>query len=140
MPEQLAYLQLMRTAAVLSQEIGALVAAHGLSAKQHSALRAARRGGALGLTVGEIRAEMTDPQADVTRLLDRLARDGHVRRAPDPEDRRVVRVALTEAGAALLAAVEDPMLRAHSDQFGHLSLAELDLLVELLKKARLKPS
>ena len=47
-------------------------------------------------------------QPTMTKLLDRMVRDGLVARAPDARDRRVVRVALTpegEARAAGLAAV-----------------------------------
>ena len=39
--------------------------------------------------------------ATVTRHLDRLERDGLVRRSRDPEDRRQISVALTPAGKAL---------------------------------------
>ena len=42
-------------------------------------------------------------QPTMTKLLDRMARDGLVARAPDARDRRVVRVALTPAGAAKAA-------------------------------------
>jgi DNA-binding MarR family transcriptional regulator len=40
-------------------------------------------------------------QPTMTRLLDRMARDGLVHRLPDPADRRATRVALTEAGREL---------------------------------------
>jgi MarR family transcriptional regulator, organic hydroperoxide resistance regulator len=42
-------------------------------------------------------------QPTMTKLLDRMARDGLVTRAPDPRDRRVVRVALTPEGRAKAA-------------------------------------
>ena len=49
-------------------------------------------------------------QPTMTKLLDRMARDGLVARAPDARDRRVVRVALTPEGEAkaaeLVAAAE----------------------------------
>ena len=49
-------------------------------------------------------------QPTMTKLLDRMAREGLVTRAPDARDRRVVRVALTPEGEAkaaeLLAAAE----------------------------------
>ncbi len=49
-------------------------------------------------------------QPTTTKLLDRMARDGLVARAPDARDRRIVRVVLTpegEARAAELAAVAE---------------------------------
>ncbi len=49
-------------------------------------------------------------QPTMTKLLDRMARDGLVARAPDARDRRVIRVALTPDGEAraaeLVAAAE----------------------------------
>ena len=42
-------------------------------------------------------------QPTMTKLLDRMVRDGLVARAPDARDRRVVRVALTPRGETLAA-------------------------------------
>ncbi len=61
-----------------------------------------------GQTVTALAAASLLQQPTMTKLLDRMARDGLVARAPDARDRRVVRVALTpegEAKAAELAAV-----------------------------------
>jgi DNA-binding MarR family transcriptional regulator len=38
----------------------------------------------------------------MSRFVDRLARDGHVRREPDPDDRRALQVTITREGRALL--------------------------------------
>lgn len=37
----------------------------------------------------------------LTSMLDRLERSGHIRRVPDPADRRAVRICLTESAEAL---------------------------------------
>lgn len=37
----------------------------------------------------------------LTSMLDRLERSGHIRREPDPDDRRAVRICLTESAEAL---------------------------------------
>ncbi|MCO6414713.1 MarR family transcriptional regulator [Siccirubricoccus sp. KC 17139] len=42
-------------------------------------------------------------QPTMTKLLDRMVRDGLVRRAQDPRDRRVVRIGLTPRGEAIVA-------------------------------------
>ena len=63
-----------------------------------------------GLTVTGLAEACLLQQPTMTKLLDRMARDGLVARAPDPRDRRVVRVGLTrdgEAKAAELAAVAE---------------------------------
>lgn len=135
-PEQQAYLNLIRTAEVLGQRVSDLMSGHGISGKQYNVLRAIRRGGKGGLSISQISEQMTDPRADVTRLLDRLVRDGLVDRQPDEADRRVVRTYLTEAGANLLQSLDEPLLATHKDQFGHLSKAEIEQLTDLLRKTR----
>ncbi|MFF9071460.1 MarR family winged helix-turn-helix transcriptional regulator [Streptomyces sp. NPDC014872] len=61
-----------------------------------------------------------DPST-VTKMLQRLEQAGHVRRSPDPDDRRAVLVEATEESCALHAAVG----RAWTDLEG-LTLAGLD--------------
>ena len=56
-----------------------------------------------GLTVTGLAEACLLQQPAMTKLLDRMARDGLVARAPDPRDRRVVRVALTPDGQAKAA-------------------------------------
>lgn len=135
-PAQQAYENLVRTAQVLGQDVTDLMSNHGISAKQYNVLRAIRRGGEGGLSVSQISEQMTDPRADVTRLMDRLVRDGLVDRQPDAADRRVVRTFLTEAGRALLQAIDAPLIATHRAQFAALSDAELSTLITLLRKAR----
>ncbi len=56
-----------------------------------------------GQTVTALAAASLLQQPTTTKLLDRMARDGLVARAPDARDRRVVRVALTPEGEAKAA-------------------------------------
>ncbi|NJM35501.1 MAG: MarR family transcriptional regulator [Rhodomicrobium sp.] len=136
-PEQQAYLQIVRTGEVLSGDVSALLAEFGLSGKQYNVLRALRRGGEDGLTAAQIGSQMTDPGADVTRLVDRLVREGLVERRHGEQDRRVVRSVLTKKGQALLAEIDAPLIEAHKTQLGHMSHEELATLAALVKKARL---
>lgn len=53
------------------------------------------------LTAGEIRDRLLVKGPTVTGVLDNLVRAGHVKRAPDPSDRRRVLVELTEKGRRL---------------------------------------
>jgi DNA-binding MarR family transcriptional regulator len=134
LPGQEAYLYLVRAAEVLSGPVADLFEAHGLSGKQYNALRSIRRAGSAGATVNEIRQQMTDPRADVTRLIDRLERDGLVRRKHDRADRRIVRVILSESGTKLLADIDEPLLAIHRSQFSHLKAEELETLKSLLRR------
>jgi DNA-binding MarR family transcriptional regulator len=53
-------------------------------------------------STGELAEEMHIRPATLTGLADRLESKSLIRRWPDPTDRRVVRVGLTDAGTALL--------------------------------------
>lgn len=79
---------------------------HGLNRTDVRALvaimDAARRGTAL--TAGALGSAVDLRSASVTALVDRLERVGHVRRVPDPEDRR--RVSLEMSDAAMAAGAE----------------------------------
>jgi DNA-binding MarR family transcriptional regulator len=72
-----------------------------LSASAATALGTLERSGPLRLTA-LARAEHISQPA-MTQLVGRLQRAGLVERTPDPADRRVVRVGITEAGLVALA-------------------------------------
>ncbi len=63
-----------------------------------------------GLTVTGLAEACLLQQPTMTKLLDRMVRDGMVARAPDARDRRVIRITLTPEGQAkaaeLVAAAE----------------------------------
>jgi len=54
-----------------------------------------------GATQTALAASTGRDKGGVTRLLDRMVRDGLVERRPDPADRRVARIHLTPEGRAL---------------------------------------
>jgi DNA-binding MarR family transcriptional regulator len=134
-PEQEAALNLMRTADWLALAFGRLFRAHGLSAPQYNVLRILRGEGA-PLPSLEIAARMVTGVPDITRLIDRLEGAGLVARRRCEEDRRVVYVALTDAGTAALAALDEPVLALHRTLLGHLGRDDLQALSRLLESAR----
>jgi DNA-binding MarR family transcriptional regulator len=79
---------------------------------------------------------MVTREPDVTRLLDRLEKDGLVGRVRSDTDRRVVRISITKAGRSLLAELDEPMRQIHRDSLGHLTRAEIREMNRLLVKAR----
>lgn len=134
--EQEVYLNLVRTAEELRLRLVELLNGFGLSGKQYNVLRAIRRGGPEGETPSGIGAQMAEPRADVTRLIDRLERDGLILRQHDKQDRRVVRVLLSERGRTLLADIDEPIRRLHRQQFVHMHPSDLRELSRLLVLAR----
>ncbi|WP_435187125.1 MarR family winged helix-turn-helix transcriptional regulator [Streptomyces sp. bgisy126] len=81
-----------------------------------------------------------DPST-VTKMLQRLEQSGHVRRGPDPADRRAVLVEATGKGQALRTGVEDVWRDLEALSLGGLSPADgaelarlLDLVAENLRE------
>ncbi|AEM83780.1 MarR family winged helix-turn-helix transcriptional regulator [Streptomyces violaceusniger] len=68
----------------------------------------------------------------VTTLVDALEAHGSVRRVPDPSNRRVVRIKLTDAGRATLRALREARRAAAEDILAPLSDQQRDALGELL--------
>ena len=58
------------------------------------------------LTMGELSHALSVPLSTATRMVDWLVSNGYIQRLPDPDDRRIVRVALTEKGQKLHQIIE----------------------------------
>ncbi|HUC86951.1 MAG TPA: MarR family transcriptional regulator [Candidatus Saccharimonadales bacterium] len=57
-------------------------------------------------TMGELAEEMNISLPSATALVDRLVRSGWVERQPDPTDRRIIRLTITEHGGKLCEAMQ----------------------------------
>ncbi|MEU6019497.1 MarR family transcriptional regulator [Streptomyces sp. NPDC047515] len=80
-----------------------------------------------------IRVMDLDPST-VTKMLQRLEQTGHVRRSPDPDDRRAVLVEATDDSCALHAAVERAWTNLEEHTLAGLDTAEREELARLLGK------
>lgn len=89
-------------------------ASHVVSAEFHGVLRRAgvqvpvwrvlaTLSGSPGETVSGLADTCLLQQPTMTKLLDRMVRDGLVKRLPDAQDRRVVRIVMTPRGESLVA-------------------------------------
>ena len=134
-PEEAAYLDLVRTTEALSRPLARLLKTEDLSPAQYNVLRILR-GCPEGLTCGEIGNRMITRDPDITRLLDRLEKRKLVSRCRQENDRRVVCVHITKAGLELLAGLDEVVIEAHRKQLGHLGEDRLKQLIELLELAR----
>jgi DNA-binding MarR family transcriptional regulator len=131
-----AFLNIQKTADALSRDVVALFKASRLSPTQYNVLRILRGVGPAGLSCQEIASRMITRDPDMTRLLDRLEKNGLVIRNRQSGDRRVVLSVITPAGLALLQQLDEPVHHAHLAQLGHMRRDRLDLLIELLEEAR----
>ncbi len=85
-------------------------------------------------TMGELSRALDVPLSTATRIVDWLVRAGYVERLHDPEDRRVVRVALTRTGRELVK-LGDKLVRERVERILCVfSADERDTLIRLLDK------
>ena len=134
--EQEVFLNLWRTYDRLRALEDELFSRHDLTAQQYNALRLLRGVYPERLRTLDLAARLVSRAPDITRLLDKLEQRGLIERTRPPENRREVWVGITEAGLALLRELAAPVRTCHVRQLGHLSGAQLEALVELLRSAR----
>jgi DNA-binding MarR family transcriptional regulator len=137
-----AALNLIRTADLLKRASAELLRAHDLTSAQYNVLRILR--GALNerderkraRTCGDIGARLVTYEPDVTRLLDKLVKQGLVERERDDQDRRVVHSRITRKGLDLLARLDEPSVALLERRLGRLGQDRLAALIELLEAIR----
>ena len=134
-PEEAAYVELLRTADLLSRATAQLLKTEDLSSTQYNVLRILR-GAPEGLLCGEVAARMISRDPDITRLLDRLEKRKLIARSRQERDRRMVLARITEDGMALLERLDEPVKEVHRRQLGHLGQKRLRELMSLLTVAR----
>lgn len=134
--EHEAFLSVLRTAAVLSDELEQILKPEKVSLAQYNVLRILRGAEPHGLCRNEVRDRMLTRMPDMTRLLDRLERAGLVTRARSDADRRLVSTRITDLALQVLERVEDAVVEEHQRRFGHLSKADLRRLIGVLERVR----
>lgn len=127
-------LRIGRIRALMEQRMEQVMARHGLTLGDFSALAAiARLEGADGVSQARMMEELGLTSGTVSVRVDRLVAAGHARRATDPRDRRGSLVSLTPAGReAFEAAAPDHLTNEHRMLEG-LSTAERAQLEALLR-------
>ncbi|MGE0433588.1 MAG: MarR family winged helix-turn-helix transcriptional regulator [Planctomycetota bacterium] len=133
--EEEAFLNLLRTASVLGAGVQETLRRVGLSQPQFNVLRILR-GAPEGLSGKEVGKRMVSRVPDVPRLLDRLERDGMIRRVRSESDRRVVLTFITDAGSHLLDQLEEPIPAVLITRMAHMTREQIEQLIELLELAR----
>jgi DNA-binding MarR family transcriptional regulator len=106
--EQEVYLSILRTASELSYAVDQFFGQFEITQSQYNVLRILRGTGADGLCRNEISERMVTATPDMTRLLDRMEKEGWVTRKRAEGDRRQVFTRITKSGLELLARLEKP--------------------------------
>jgi DNA-binding MarR family transcriptional regulator len=135
-PQQEAFLSLWRTYDRLRALEAELFDGYDLTPQQYNALRLLRADHPRPIRTLDLAGRLVSRSPDITRLLDKLEQRGLIARDRPADNRRVVRVAITEAGLTLLRELREPLRACHDRQLGHLSQTQLDDLIGLLRAAR----
>lgn len=109
--------------------------AEGISLDQWRLMKALSESG--GMTMGKLADELALNHPTLTKLVDRMVQDALVYRVPDPNDRRKVRMFLSDKGLALLAAqnkrVQDHEAKVE-DSYGNEDAQRLKDMLEIFIK------
>lgn len=136
-PEDELYLSLRLTSRIVEEPWDRhLRKTANISPSQYNILRILRGAGVEGRTMGEISERMINRDPDVTRLADRMVKRGLARRMRDADDRRVVKLFITQAGLDLLAQLDPDVDRYLDDALGGLEESKQRQLIELLGELR----
>jgi DNA-binding MarR family transcriptional regulator len=87
------------------------------------------------LTPLQVAQKLITSQSGMTGKLDRLERQGLVHRSPDPEDRRAIRLGITDAGRSLIDEAFTTCLSVYQsmlDEFTPTEVKDLDALLDKL--------
>jgi DNA-binding MarR family transcriptional regulator len=89
-----------------------------------------------GLTQTALAERLQNTPATVTRMLQRMEKSGFIQRKPDPEDQRISRVYLTEAGRLIKTHVEAVWKAMEAETFVNFKPEESVLLRRFLLQIR----
>jgi DNA-binding MarR family transcriptional regulator len=133
---QEAAVALLRTADLIRRNMAAILEPYDITAQQYNVLRILRGAGEKGLPTLEIVERLIEETPGITRLIDRLEEKQLVVRERCLTDRRQVFCRITKDGLKLLSKLDLPLNSNEEEFLGHLKKRELDLLVDLLDRAR----
>ena len=126
-----AILSLLHAAHSLEAKLEAALSKAGLSSPKYSVLAALVAKGE-PISLSELASKLSCVRSNMTQLVDRLEADGLVRRTADPEDRRSVKAAITEAGLARHEAGAQEIARLHEDFAANVDVDDRKALIRLL--------
>src|SRR3954468_7419066 len=133
-----AYINLLRATNTVSSQAMKSLDAHGLTPSQFAVLEALYHVGPLCLT--ELARKILRTSGNLTMVVDNLEKSGLVRRIPDAEDRRYVRVEITENGRKVIASLFPEHARQIAEMMSRLTDAEQNHLRDLCRKLGTGPS
>jgi DNA-binding MarR family transcriptional regulator len=134
-PTEAVLARLERATEYFRREIHLVLRARGMTSTQYNVLRTLYNAEPGGITCSELGSRLTGTDPDITRLLDRLAKQRLVLRRRDQRDRRAVLTEITVEGRELVESVIPSLDSRLRDLFDHMAPARVQLLTDLLDEA-----
>jgi DNA-binding MarR family transcriptional regulator len=128
-------INLLYTYNVLSSKTQDILKAENLTMQQFNILRILRGQHPNPATNNMVKERMLDKNSDVTRLIDRMIRDGFVTRSNCESDRRRVDISITQKGLDALKSI-DTKRKEMDDIAAGLTEKEARIFNEMLDKLR----
>lgn len=134
-PAQEAMLAVLLAGARLREQVEAAAAEAGITGQQYNVLRILRGARPGGLPRCDIGKRTIERAPDLTRIVDRLAREGLVERARSEADARLSVARITRKGLAVLDRIDpriEALHRAMTARLGERDASTLTRICELL--------
>ena len=132
--EQEVVLNLLVAANYLRSKLDTICSNFKITLPQFNVLRILKGAHPNGYPRGEIIRRMVEPAPDVTRLIDRLIKEGLVERYDSKDDRRLSLARITKKGIILLSKINPEIDKFLLDYSSILSKSEKEILPSLLEK------
>ncbi len=126
------YIKLTRATEAVNARINEHLHAHGLTVSQFGVLEALYFRGPM--PVGQLAEKILRSSANLTLVIDNLAKRGLVERTRRPDDRRCIDVSLSDDGRALIAGLMPAHVTGVVDAFSALPAEEQDALAALCRR------
>ena len=131
-PEQTAFLTILVLANRINRLLDEACAPHGITHAQYNVLRVLRGAGQAGLARKQIAGRLIERAPDTTRFLDRLQRDGYVKRGRSSRDGRLSVAMITPSGLAVLAAADPAVMAVRHRLLGAVARSDLGTATRIL--------
>ena len=132
--EQEGLLNLFIASNYLHSKLDAICCGFKITLAQFNVLRILKGAHPEGYPRGEIMRRMVEPAPDVTRLIDRLVKEGLVERYESKQDRRLSLARITKKGINLLTKINPEVDKFISDYSSSLNKSEKETLSNLCEK------
>lgn len=86
------------------------------------------------MTMSDLSEALSAPFSSTTRMVDWLIESDYVKRLPDPEDGRIVRVTLSETGRVLYQTINEFLMQRFEQVLSRFTPEERENLITLLRK------